>query len=352
MLFAAHTGVGLNICLPDVCKTPPLAVPIPYINVALHAIAVPFSLTTFICMLPALNLLSKIPVTTGDQAGALGPGPCRPGTFVVGNPFVRVDRFPAVNFGCKAMGNGVNAAGGHIVPNVVNVLYCFARGEAGEGEGEPLRGGEIEALGAAVYDGPAPRGQMIEERVMLLQIPVFSADLPTIVFREIEALERSGGRALILDLRGCPGGLLDAGIRLAGDFLPKGAVIATVVDADGDETVHLCRRERRYDMPLAVLVDEETASAAELFAGCLQAHGRATLVGQKTFGKGRAESVVRSALDASVSRVTVARCTLPGGVEIEGAGLVPDVEAEHRPGAIDWPLSAAVNELLRASNGL
>src|SRR5262245_21404606 len=93
---------------------------------------------------------------------------------------------------------------------------------------------------------------------------VFSDDLRTIVFREIDELTRSGGDSLILDLRGCPGGLLDAGLRLAEDFLPRGAVVATVVDADGDETVHLSRRERPYDVKLALLVDENTASAAEV----------------------------------------------------------------------------------------
>jgi carboxyl-terminal processing protease len=320
MLPAAHIGVGENKCAPDVCRVPP-GIPVPFTNVALHAIAIPFSFTTYVCMAPALNLLSTIPVTLGDAPGVLGPGPARLGTFQVGNPFVWVDLIPAVNLTCPAKGNAQNSAGAHVVPNIVNVLYCLAHGTAGGEEDPPLGAGDLDALRAAVHDGPPPRGRMIDDAVMLLPIPVFRADLPTIVFREIEELQRRGGRALILDLRGCPGGLLDAGLLLAEDFLPEGAVVATIVDEDGDETAHACRREQRHDVELAVLVDGRTASTAEVFAGALQAHGRATLVGQRTFGKGRVES-----LDPSCRRVTVARCSLPGGVDIEGSGVVPDIE--------------------------
>src|ERR1700733_14288745 len=141
MLPAAHRGVGENLCFPDVCKTPPPPVighPQPYVNVAAPALGVPFSPTVFICMVNALHVMSKVPVTTGDEPGIFGPGPKRVGAFVAGNPIVSVDMLPAVNLTCPATGNGANAAGAALVPDAVNVFYTHAGGAA-------LAGGQLRA---------------------------------------------------------------------------------------------------------------------------------------------------------------------------------------------------------------
>jgi carboxyl-terminal processing protease len=130
---------------------------------------------------------------------------------------------------------------------------------------------------------------------------------------------------MILDLRGCPGGELVAALELAGDFLPDGSVLVTATDTDGDDTVYRARQERPYRFPLVVLVDRHTASAAEVFAGALQAHGRAVVVGERTYGKGTAQKLLPGGADPRACYATVATLTLPNGEPVEGRGITPDV---------------------------
>lgn len=307
MLPAANRGAGQNICAPDVCLTPPSpGVPIPYVNIALHAQAVLTSPTVSVCMLPALTIASIIPTTQGDEPGTLHPVTTEVGTFVTGNPIVFIDNLPAINLTCLATGNAMNApSGAHLVPDAVNVFYTYA------------------APGARLRDAPPPVERMRGGGVGCLRIAAFTADLPARVHGAIHRLEAAGMRALIVDLRDNPGGELDAAVRLAGDFLARGQVIAVIVDGDGDEVVHRARRDGSYAMPVAVLVNRGTASASEVFAGALQRNGRAVVVGEATYGKGRAESVVRGVDE--VRRAIVASCVLPDGSSLEGVGLTPDI---------------------------
>jgi carboxyl-terminal processing protease len=338
MLPACNRGVGANLCAPDVCKTPPPPVvghPQPYVNRAAHAIAVPFSPTTFICGLPALHLLSKSPVTTGDEPGIFGPGPMRVGAFVVGNPIVFVDGIPGVNLTCVASGNQANAMGAALVPDAVNVFYTLADGAGGgrRDEAQPVQAADLVALRASLDDAPPPLGTMLDGGIAILRIAAFGADVSTRVYNEVRRLQAAGMGALVLDLRGNPGGELDACLALAADFLPAGTRLAIVVDADGDETLHRSQREHPYEMPVAVLVDRGTASAAELFAASLQVHGRAVVVGERTYGKGSAQQVLpdRGAMGAHYA--TVATFLRPDGGRLDGRGVVPDVAVRGLTGA-------------------
>jgi carboxyl-terminal processing protease len=139
--------------------------------------------------------------------------------------------------------------------------------------------------------------------------------------------------SLVIDLRGNPGGDAAAAITLAGDFLDSGSVVAVLTDGDGDETVYRARGPRPRMFPLTILVDRGTASAAELFAGSLQAYGRARLVGERTYGKGVVRAVVPSADGPRYDAVAVFR--LPDGRAPQRGGLSPDLTweelGEHRP---------------------
>src|SRR5262249_23331515 len=129
MLRAANRGEGENICAPDVCRTPPPnppGIPRPYRNKGAHSQAENFSPNVFVCSMNALHIMSKIPSTTGDEPGILGPGPMREGAFQVGNPIVRVNMIPGVNMTCPATGNKANAKGAALVPDTVNVFYTYA----------------------------------------------------------------------------------------------------------------------------------------------------------------------------------------------------------------------------------
>lgn len=333
MLPAANRGAGQNLCFPDVCLTPPApGVPVPYLNVGPHAMAARFSPTVMVCGLPALNLGSQITMTTGDEPGKLHPTTKGKGTFTAGCPSVFVDRLPAINLTCPTTGNKMNApVGAHLVPNVVNVFYNLAG--AGAPEEQPAGDAVLEI--AAALSAAQPTAELLPDGVALLRVPVIAADLPARAYAELQRLQRLQPeplRALVLDLRGCPGGELDAALRLAEDFLPRGALIATVIDADGDETPFRARRDPAWTFPLAILVDGGTASAAEVLAAALQAHGRALLAGARTYGKASAQSLVRGAApDGGLAYGTVARCVVPGSALADGAGLTPEIELPAQP---------------------
>lgn len=308
MLPASNRGAGMNFCFPDTCLTPP-GVPVPYPNFAPHSLAVPFSPNVMICALPALNILSRVVTTFGDEPGTLHPLLKQFGSFLVGAPNVAINMMPGIHLTLPTAGNGFNAPlGSHVIPNAVNVFYNFD---------VPTRHVEGSLTGDVVDDlnerlRPKPQAPtMLNETVGLIPIDVFSPDLPMLVFRAMRKLEKQGMQQLIVDLRGCPGGELDVAVRLAGEFLRAGQEIVTVVDHDGDTTVHWVLRDGPHVLPLVLLVDGGTASAAEVFAQALAVHGRAVLIGQTTYGKTSVEAAVWATDGPGMHYVPVAHCRGP-----------------------------------------
>jgi carboxyl-terminal processing protease len=226
----------------------------------------------------------------------------------------------------------INALGAVMVPSITNVFYSHA--------GAPRPGDvDVAALSALSRSLSPSRSAEIEALlpggVAHVALPVFSSAAPARVY---SALQRFGDvAALILDLRRCPGGELTSAIELAGDFLDQGTVIVTATDGDGDEIVYRARGERPHRFPLFLLVDHLTASAAEVFAGALQAHGRAVVVGERTYGKGSAQQLSPGFTEPGAHYATVATFTLPNGEPIEGRGIRPDV-----PVASEHALDAAI----------
>ena len=140
----------------------------------------------------------------------------------------------------------------------------------------------------------------------------------------IAELREEGARGLILDLRGNTGGLVETAIAVVSEFVEEGLVFRSR-NADGtEEEFEVTGEGTAYDLPLVVLVDGFSASASEITAGALQDHGRATVVGSRTFGKGSVNLL--SELDSgSGLYVTTARWLTPDGWLIEGVGLEPDI---------------------------
>lgn len=351
MLPASNKGVGINIGFPDVCLTPPVPLPIPYPNLALHAMAVPFSPIVKVTMMPALNMASKIPITMGDDAGTAHPMFKQTGAFTMGNPIVYVDKLPAINLLCPTTGNNMNdPLGAVLVPSVTNVLYTFApEAEAAPTPAprsfdRPMSLVDLERLEQRL-EGPgrAPvQAELLRDGVGYVAIHVFSAAVPALVYSALQTLEAQGARRLLLDLRGNPGGELHAFLELAGDFLPLGALLVTMADTDGDRAAYRSRRARPYRHPVGILIDRATASAAELFAGCLKSHGRAVLVGETTYGKGRGQRLLPAQEGPGAHATTAASFTLPGGEEVEGRGVSPDIEASAPEEQLDLALAAVL----------
>ncbi len=343
MLPASNRGAGGNVGFPDVCNTPIAGapVPVPYVNMALNAQAMPFSPTVKVSMMNALNLASKIPMTSGDEAGVLGPMIKQMGGYTGGDVVVSIDGLPAIRQAVPTYGNGMNnAVGIAAIPSAVNVMFCYA-GETPRAIGADEVGSLGQAIGGAGGDAaPVGPGSMIGERVGHVAVTLFTLDLPTRLYNVIARLERQGMRGLVLDLRGCPGGDAHAALRAAGDFVDDGVALARIVDADGDERVLRARGACSHRFPVAVLVDRATASAAELFVAALQSHGRAVVVGARTHGKGTAQAVVSTSLGAGPEYATIARFRRPGGEELEGAGVEPDVRVPEGRDALAEAIAA------------
>jgi len=160
--------------------------------------------------------------------------------------------------------------------------------------------------------------------VGVVEINVIAASTPEEVEKAIADLQARGAAAFVLDLRDNFGGLLTAGVETAELFLREGTVIEQQYRGREVETFRLTRPGPLASAPLAVVVNQHTASAAEIIAGALRVHQRALLVGSKTFGKDSIQ-LVFDLKDGSSLHVTAARWWVPNLTPPIGAGLEPDV---------------------------
>jgi carboxyl-terminal processing protease len=130
---------------------------------------------------------------------------------------------------------------------------------------------------------------------------------------------------LLIDLRRNPGGLLDQAVKMSDLFLKDGVIVSTIGrDKASKEVTNATKKARFPEVPLVVLVDEYSASASEIVAGALRDNKRALIVGERTFGKGSVQSVVRLG-DGSGLKLTVARYYTPNGISIQAEGIQPDI---------------------------
>jgi carboxyl-terminal processing protease len=139
----------------------------------------------------------------------------------------------------------------------------------------------------------------------------------------IQNLPAKNARGIILDMRGNPGGLLDVVTLVASHFLSEGTVVEVRSNAGKMTTYQVIKGEPSTDLPIVVLVDDASASGSEVLAGALQDHGRATIAGTTTFGKGSV-NILRQLDDGSGLYITIARWLTPNGRLIEGQGIKPD----------------------------
>jgi carboxyl-terminal processing protease len=169
----------------------------------------------------------------------------------------------------------------------------------------------------------------IKDDVFIIELFSFSENSPVLFREALQEFIDAKKQYLIVDLRGNPGGYLEAARDMASWFLPEGKVVVTESYADGDEVVH---RSKGYDvfnenLKFVILVDGGSASASEILAGALRDHGMATIVGTQTFGKGSVQELIPIKGGGSL-KITVAKWLTPEGLSISEEGLAPDIEAE------------------------
>jgi carboxyl-terminal processing protease len=137
--------------------------------------------------------------------------------------------------------------------------------------------------------------------------------------------EKGGMKGLILDLRNNPGGLLDQAVRIADEFIDSGLIVYTDGRVEAQKTKYVAHKEGTYTgFPIVVLVNAGSASASEIVAGALQDHGRAIIIGQRTFGKASVQTILPLD-DGSALRLTTARYYTPNGRSIQAKGIEPDI---------------------------
>ena len=164
------------------------------------------------------------------------------------------------------------------------------------------------------------------QKVGYIRLKQFNANASREMRAAIRELEAQGAEGYVLDLRSNPGGLLEASIDIARQWLDEGTIVSTKT-RDGIQDVRRATGSALTDRPVVVLVNEGSASASEILSGALQDNERAVLVGQKTFGKGLVQSV-RGLSDGSGLTVTIAQYLTPKGTDIHKNGILPDVPVE------------------------
>ena len=198
-----------------------------------------------------------------------------------------------------------------------------------EGSSEPLE----KTLIRAVIDIPTLETETKGD-VFIIRLFTFTSQSPELFRNALRQFLQSGNHKLVIDLRGNPGGYLDAAWDIASWFLPAGKTVVT--EDFGGKGSNKIYRSKGYDVinkafgsnyKIAVLVNAGSASAAEILAGALKENGVAKLVGVKTFGKGSVQELVEITSDTSL-KVTVARWLTPEGHNLSHDGLVPDFEVK------------------------
>ena len=180
------------------------------------------------------------------------------------------------------------------------------------------------------------------DRFAHIRITDLYANTPEQLRKTLEEVIDGGAEGLILDIRTNPGGILNATIDVASEFLDEGLVMYSL-DGDGNRIDYEVRRGGvARDSPMVVLINEFTASAPEIIAGALQDHGRATIIGATSFGKGSV-NIPRELSNGGGISITIRKWYTPDGRLIDGEGVVPDIEVTHRD-----PQRADVMQLERA----
>jgi len=175
---------------------------------------------------------------------------------------------------------------------------------------------------------PSIESKMLDKNIAYINLASFASDTGPKLREDLKTLLANNPKGLVLDMRNDGGGYLDTAVQVVSEFLKEGTVL---IEQYGDKS------EKKYpvqsgglatDIPIVVLVNGGTASAAEITAGAIQDYKRGVLIGEKTYGKGSVQQWSTLANDAGAIRVTIARWLTPNGRQINGVGLTPDIEVK------------------------
>jgi carboxyl-terminal processing protease len=208
-----------------------------------------------------------------------------------------------------------------------------------------LRDGEIKdfTLERAVIDIPDLEYRMLDEEVGYLWLYRFDQGSAKNFVDAVNDLHSQGMKGLVLDLRNNPGGLLDECVAIGDMLLPEGLVLYSE-DKHGNR-MEYPTDEEHLDIPLAVLVNEYSASASEVLTGAIQDHGAGVVIGKTTFGKALVQTIRGPFKEGDVIKLTTAQYFTPNGRDIDKKGLVPDIEVDELEEAYEYIIEHPNDEL-------
>jgi carboxyl-terminal processing protease len=193
-----------------------------------------------------------------------------------------------------------------------------------------------------------PRFQILDEMrgIAYCQLSAFQKTTLQEMDEALMQLKMQGMKVLILDLRGNQGGLFPVSLQVVERFLAEGVIVSTQSRIQNQNRIYRANNPGALALPLIVLVDGETASAAEVVAGALKENQRATLIGQTTFGKCSVQRILQLETVRGGIRVTFAKFFSPRGQDYSGCGVTPHIPVERTP-LLDHPLDMALQEAIR-----
>jgi carboxyl-terminal processing protease len=168
--------------------------------------------------------------------------------------------------------------------------------------------------------------KMLEDNIGYIAVSQFEQVTEEQFIEAIDTLTEQGMTGLVIDLRNNPGGLYDTVVGMLDYILPEGLIVYTE-DKNGDKEEQYSDDENQLDIPYSVIINGNSASASEIFAGAVKDFKTGTIVGTTSFGKGIVQDTIRLS-DGSAVKLTVAKYYTPSGVNIHGTGITPDVEVE------------------------
>ena len=175
--------------------------------------------------------------------------------------------------------------------------------------------------------------KVLENQIGYISISEFDSVTGAQFAKALKQLQKKNIEGLVVDLRNNPGGSLSTGCDILDSILPKGLIVYTK-DKNGKKEEYTSDEKHRLNLPMSVLVNGQSASASEIFAGAVQDYGKAEIIGTQTYGKGVVQNLF-DLKDGTCVKLTTSEYFTPKGRNIDGKGITPDVKIEYKYNAKD-----------------
>lgn len=245
--------------------------------------------------------------------GVIKGGPASEANLHAGDKITHVD-------GKAVRGLGLDEAAGRLQGEEGSAVEITVQHPNGSSQTLNLIRRPVEVMSVA-------EAKIVDEAngVGYIQLTGFQKSSTEELQKAVKTLERQGLKYLVLDMRGNPGGLLNVAVEIADRFIDQGVIVSTRGRAAGQSYVYRAKADGAWRMPLAVLIDHDSASASEILAGALKDHRRATILGERSYGKGSVQSIFPLKSAPAGLKLTTAKFYSPANRPYSEQGVEPDI---------------------------